>query len=113
MTDGKADPVHNSTVAFGNCMIRIPNSYNSKYIQEGFKVLTPRSKVRIIQQWDGHRPNIRYLLEGLWVHLIQLRNNEISERARFELRHPYDVTPQLQSFGDWGWVERLLQKPLG
>src|SRR5215831_1321953 len=23
MTDGKADPVHNNTVAFGNCMIRI------------------------------------------------------------------------------------------
>jgi hypothetical protein len=34
MTDGKADLVHNSTVAFGNCMIRIPNSYNSKYVQK-------------------------------------------------------------------------------
>jgi hypothetical protein len=48
-------------------------------------------------------------------HLIQLRNNEILERARFEIKHPYDVTPQFQSFDgwDWGWVERLLQKPLG
>jgi hypothetical protein len=32
MTDGKADPVHNNTVAFSNCMIRVPNSYNTKYI---------------------------------------------------------------------------------
>jgi len=112
MTDGKADPVHNSTVAFGNCMVRIPNSYNSKYVQEGSKILTPQSKVRIVQLSNNYKPNIRYLLEGLWEHLIQLRNNEISERARFEIKHPYDVT-QLQSFRDWGWVERLLQKPLG
>jgi len=118
MTDGKADPVHNNTVSFGNCMIRIPNSYNSKYIQEGSKdkILTPQSKVRIVQLSNNYKPNIRYLLEGLWEHLIQLRNNEISERARFEMKHPYDVTPsQFQSCDgwDWGWVERLLQKPLG
>ena len=41
VTDNKADPVHCDTVAFGNCMIRIPGSYNSKYIQfnDGGEVL--------------------------------------------------------------------------
>jgi hypothetical protein len=64
---------------------------------------------------NGYKPNIRFLLEGLWEHLIQLRNNEISERARFEIKHPYNLTPELQSFEGWawGWVEWLLQKPLG
>jgi Primase X len=113
MTNGNADPAHNNSVAFGNCMIRIPGSYNSKYIHGK----PSQSEVKIVQRWDGYKPNIRYMLEGLWEHLIQLRNNEISERARFEMRHPYDVTPpsqpQIQSFEwDWGWVERLLQKPL-
>jgi Primase X len=108
MTNGNADPVHNHTVSFGNCMIRIPGSYNSKYIHGK----PSQSEVKIVQRWDGYKPNIRYMLEGLWEHLIQLRNNEISERARFEIKHPYDATPQPQSQG-WDWVERLLHKPLG
>src|SRR5215469_4791041 len=33
VTDNKADPSHSNTVSFNNCMIRIPRSYNSKYIQ--------------------------------------------------------------------------------
>jgi hypothetical protein len=78
MTDGKADPVHNNTVAFSNCMIRIPNSYNSKYVRRDGDIDLVRSKVRIVQLGSTYRPNIRYLLEGLWEHLIQLRNNEIS-----------------------------------
>lgn len=112
MTNDMADPVHNGTVSFGNCMIRIPNSYNSKYLQK------PQSNVRIVQLSNDYKPNIRYLLEGLWEHLIQLRNDEImqrAERARFEINNPYDVTPskfQCLLGWDWSWVERLLQKPL-
>jgi hypothetical protein len=66
-----------------------------------------------VLQSDGYKPNIRYLLEGLWEHLIQLRNNEVLERTQFEIKHPYDMTPPQLSFGDWSWVERLFQKPLG
>jgi hypothetical protein len=104
MTNGKADPAHNSSVSFGNCMVRIPNSYNSKYEKN-------QSMVRIVQLSNNYKPNIRYLLEGLWEHLIQLRNNEVLERARFEMKHPYDVSPS-QPPERWDWVERLLQKPL-
>jgi hypothetical protein len=122
MTSGMADPVHNNTVAFNNCLIRIPNSYNSKYIQrDGEKIiLTPQSRVRIEQLSNGYlqRPNIRYLLEGLWESLIQLRNDEISDRLldeqrriRFEIRHPYDVSPHYQS-NRIDWIERLMEKPL-
>ena len=60
LTDGKADPVHHGTVAFGNCMIRIPNSYNSKYVQKN----SSQSKVRIVGLSNNYKPNIRYLLEA-------------------------------------------------
>ncbi|MGB8935997.1 MAG: hypothetical protein WCC17_12915 [Candidatus Nitrosopolaris sp.] len=64
VTDNKGDPCHRSTVSFNNCMIRIPGSYNSKYVQfndMGKVVNTPESEVRIAQRWDGYRPNIRWL----------------------------------------------------
>jgi hypothetical protein len=78
MTDGKADPAHNSTVSFGNCMIiRIPGSFNSKHFDydKGKAVdISPKSEVKITQRWDGnYRPNIRWLLEGHWSYLIQER----------------------------------------
>ncbi|MGB8935590.1 MAG: hypothetical protein WCC17_10855 [Candidatus Nitrosopolaris sp.] len=133
ITDGKADPVHNNTVAFSNCMIRIPNSYNSKYVQKdsnGEIILTPQSRVRIEQLSNGiiskedprwYKPNIRYLLEGLWESLIQERNNEISKgfldekkRILFEIKHPYDVSPPKPHYPNRiDWIERLLENPLG
>jgi hypothetical protein len=47
MTDNKADPCHSNTVSFSNCMVRIPGSYNSKYVKKndnGELVLTPQSE---------------------------------------------------------------------
>ncbi len=68
VTDNKADSCHSNTVSFNNCMIRIPGSYNPKYIgfnEEGKVVnIPPKSEVRIIQKWDGYRLNIRWLLKG-------------------------------------------------
>ena len=69
ITDNKCDPCHCNTVSFNNCMIRIPRSYNSKYVPFNDKGevlnLPPQSKVRIIQRWDGYRPNIKWLLKDL------------------------------------------------
>ena len=57
VTDNKGDPCHCNTVSFSNCMIRIPGSYNSKYIQfndKGEVVNIPHeSEVSIVQRWDG------------------------------------------------------------
>jgi len=86
VTENKGDPCHCNTVSFNNCMIRIPGSFNSKYIQfndkgEAVKIL-PQSEVRIIQRWNGYRPNIRWLLKDYWVYLIQERNNEVLKGIR-------------------------------
>jgi hypothetical protein len=119
VTDNKADPSHCNTVSFNNCMIRIPGSFNSKYIQfngNGEAVnIPPQSEVRIIQRWDGYRPNIRWILKDHWISLIQERNNEAlkgirnaRKRLRFEGRyHTNDREPSRI-----GWIESLYAKPL-
>ena len=65
VTDNMGDPCHCNSVSFNNCMIRIP--CNSKYVQfndKGEVVKIPnQSEVRIVQRWDGYKPNIRCLLK--------------------------------------------------
>jgi hypothetical protein len=119
VTDNKSDPSHCNTVSFNNCMIRIPGSFNSKYIQfngNGEAVnIPPKSEVRIIQRWDGYRPNIRWILKDHWISLIQERNNEVlkgirdaRKRLRFEGRyHTND-----RETSRIGWIESLYAKPL-
>src|SRR5262249_46236946 len=67
----------------------------------------------IVQEWNGYKPNIRWLLEGLWEHLIQLRNNEISARIQFEIKHPYDVSPRPSQWNNRiDWIESLYRLAL-
>jgi hypothetical protein len=121
VTDNNADPCHCNTVSFNNCMIRIPGSFNSKYIQfngNGEAVnIPPQSEVRIIQRWDGYRPNIRWILKDHWIYLIQERNNEAlkgirdaQKRLRFERRYPNHTNGRETS--RIGWIESLYAKPL-
>jgi len=121
MTDGKADSVHRGTVAFGNCMIRIPGSYNAKYIQfdeKGEVVNIPtQSEVKIVQPWDGYRPNIRWLLEDYWVYLIQEKSNEKLERLRDDKKRiwldiKYPNRRHRQTSDKIDWIESLYTKPL-
>jgi hypothetical protein len=55
VTENKGDPCHYNTVSFNNCMIRIPGSYNSKYVQfnDMGKVvnISAESEVKIVQRW--------------------------------------------------------------
>ena len=61
LSDNKSDPEHWKHVSFKNCMIRIPGSVNSKNGQQ----------VKVIQQWDGKRVQINYLLRDFRRYLIQ------------------------------------------
>lgn len=60
LSNGKCDYAHNITVSFKNCMVRIPGSVNSKNGQV----------VRVIQEWNGYRPAINYLLREFRRYLI-------------------------------------------
>jgi Primase X len=131
MTDGKCDPVHNNTVSFGNCMIRIPGSYNSKYVQKNDKgeilncPFPPKSEVKFLHRSDGYTPNIRWVLEGHWTYLIQERNDEALRRLHNEQKRLlFESRRNRKGKGNpitdnqswikiqYGYIDKLLQKPL-
>jgi hypothetical protein len=126
LTGGKCDSNHNTS--FGNCMIRVPFSYNSKYVKKNDKgeilnlPFPPKSQVIIVYRTDGYWPNIRYVLEGYWTYLIQERNDEAlrrlhNEQKRLRSQWKYPNRKQQPTGGDWikiqyGYIDKLLQKPL-
>ena len=66
---GKCDYVHNITVSFKNCMLRIPGSINSKNGQI----------VKIGQRWNGCRPAINYLLRHFRRYLIDQKIKNLKQ----------------------------------
>ena len=100
LSNGKCDPQHNSTVSLRNCMLRIPGSINSKNGEP----------VRVIQEWNGNRPNIRYLLEGFYVHLCSQRIEELKSRSTCRKKIPH---MGLSMGGNRiKWIENLLHTPI-
>jgi hypothetical protein len=70
LSDGKADPCHTKGLSFKNCMLRIPGSINCK---DGMK----QEEVRIVQRWDGIRPNIKPLLYRFDLYLLVSKSKEL------------------------------------
>lgn len=102
-TQGRADPHHHTR--YKTALIRIPNTFNSKCISQG---LNPdKSKVRIIQKWDGYRIPIQYITKEFRRWLLQEEiNHRIQNRKRNKI-HPTRFNDannfQIQ------WIEKLLQ----
>ena len=69
LSNNKMDKCHNHTMSLGNCMIRIPGSFNAKS--------DPPKEVRIVQSWDDNRPDIRPLLHGCYIYMQDLRLKKI------------------------------------
>lgn len=84
LSDRKADPCHTKGLSFKNCMIRIPGSFNSK---NG----TEEEEVKIIQKWNGYRPNIKPLLFRFDLYLLvskskELHNDKTKQKKSYEPR---------------------------
>jgi hypothetical protein len=114
MTNGLADSQHSRGMAFGNCMVRIPGSYNSRYRKN-----KAQSEVKIVQLWDGYRPNIQWLLRDYWISLIQMKNNEAldklrrdQKRLRYSWKKGIDLTNQQSQVSMIDWIESIYKKPL-
>lgn len=100
----KSDPQHNHTVSFNNCMLRVPASINSKNNQ----------KVKIIQEWDGFRHEINYLLAGFTRYIINEKYIELldaQKRAKRKLSTIHGIDNN-NSNNKVGWIEHLLQTPI-
>jgi hypothetical protein len=87
----KCDPDHNPS--FKSCMVRIPGSINSKNGKQ----------VKIIQEWDGHRPSIALMIGSfrLWLSTKQKKEAaKLAEIINFRFNQ--------NSTGRINWIEVLL-----
>ena len=102
-TDGNSDPQHNPTV--NSCLMRVPGTINSKCDKE----------VRIVQEWDYHRPSIESLLPTFEKYLS-------SRGGTYNLDHRTKYIPKYILYGNnkyrssqigYIWIDTLLEIPLG
>lgn len=101
-----SDKAHNSTVSFGNCMIRIPGSINS----DG------NSEVKLIQQWDCMTPAANILLADFVGYVVDekmrgLRESRIKAKSMRPINSSFIDANNPTTTGPYtiDWVERLLQ----
>src|SRR3989442_14889064 len=64
LSDGKADYNHYNNVSMNNYLLRVPNSINSK----------TNTEVKIIQRWNGVRPDVRFVYSYFLAYLVDKRN---------------------------------------
>ena len=69
ISSGKSDSVHNRTVSFGNCMLRVPGSLNSKHNDVN-------NQVKVIKEWNGQRLSIKPLLGDFLAYLLDEMNEK-------------------------------------
>jgi hypothetical protein len=93
----------NNNPAFKSCMLRIPGSYNSKYIEQNKET----AEVKILQRWDRFRPKINPLLYHFYIYLAdrKLREFDNMQNTHTESHHSFkgNIIP---------WIEKLLQTPI-
>jgi len=92
----KCDPNHNPS--FKSCMVRIPNSINSK---NGLKV-------KIVQAWDGKRPNIILLLGSFYARILTVTEQKKQQDKLTFVSANQRTNPNLKQF-EIKWIETLLQ----
>jgi len=61
LSDGKADHNHYNNVSMNNYLLRVPNSVNSK----------TNSEVKIVQRWNGVRPDVRFVYSYFLAYLVE------------------------------------------
>ena len=77
LSNGKADKQNNPS--FKSCLLRIPGSINSKYVNT--------TKVKIIQKWNKVRPQIpREFIEEFRTYLIQKKIDEKEHRQKMLMK---------------------------
>jgi hypothetical protein len=101
LSNGRCDDGNHP--AMKSCLLRIPRTLNFRCTEEG---LDP--EVKIIQKWDGFRPDYRLLLGHFYAHLVGVNGHHHKERKS---SHFTNMTPG-QDYGAIPWIEKLLQTPI-
>ncbi|WP_148686284.1 DNA primase noncatalytic subunit PriX [Candidatus Nitrosocosmicus hydrocola] len=105
-TDGKADPLHHPK--YGNSLIRVPDTYNSKCLNRGLS--KEESKVKIIQKWDGKRLPIQLLLKDFRRWIVQEEINYSQQLERLSKKKNLRKLSECNFVIDW--IENLLKTPM-
>jgi Primase X len=92
ISNNKSDPNHNPS--FKSCMVRIPNSVNSKN----------GSDVKIVQSWNGQRPDISLLLGSFYAWLLTEQKKQQDRASAFANRTSTGFQNQIK------WIENSLLK---
>jgi hypothetical protein len=100
LSNKKSDSGHHPAIK--SCMLRIPGSINSKCKAEGID-----PEVKIIQKWDGHRPDYRLLIGSFYADLVGKEHIKKKGLAR-----PTRALATPPSYQRVDWIERLLQTPI-
>ncbi len=75
-TSGKYDPNHRPK--YKTCLIRIPETYNSKCLSRGLSL--EKSKVKILQEWDGKRIDAGHITHEfrIWLTEQEINSKKLS-----------------------------------
>ena len=112
LSDDKSDPAHNKTISFGNCMLRVPGSHNSKCVRTNDGILDEgKTEVRILHEWNGHRPNMMLLIGSFHAYLVdqKIKQSQRERQQQRRQRQKYNSTTSTEiTPGTIPWIEKLL-----
>jgi hypothetical protein len=105
LSNGKSDKNHNPS--FKSCMLRIPNSANTKYSWE-------RAKVKLIQRWNGvrARPTKKFMIDDFHAYLVQEIVDEKLKGLRMQKKRHFNSTQNTTQIRTIDWIEKLIQTPI-
>ena len=85
--------------SLNSCLLRIPSSLNSKCLAAG---AVNAATVRILQEWDGKRPDVRMLIGSFHSYLVAKR---LERQSMFREYYSQPATSEQVT----PWIEKLLQ----
>jgi hypothetical protein len=107
LSNGKCDGGNNP--ALRSCLLRVPGSLNSKCKAEGID----DAEVKILQKWDGFRPDYRLLIGSFYAYLVGELEKERSryQDAAAAAAATKNYAPGVD-YGPIGWINKLPQTPI-
>jgi hypothetical protein len=92
LSNGKADKKNNPSLK--SCLLRIPNSINSKYNRE----------VLIRQKWNGFSPHVKLIIGNFMAYLVTKKQKEAVNftNSKYRIGSQHEIP----------WVEKLLKTPI-
>jgi hypothetical protein len=104
LTGNKSDTGHHP--AMKSCMLRVPGSLNSKCKEAGID-----AEVKIIQKWDGYRPDYKLLIGSFYVDLVGKKQAQRLQQQNTSLSIPSGYSSGID-YGPIAWIDKLLQTPI-